>query len=243
MALDEEESSVDVHPSVTTSWIGPRTVGLPYTADFTAGGHPSFAIWDIIDGNNDGQTWVFDMESYYSKCVKLQGYSVKDGLYEYNDYLLTPTSICFPQLFGDCLCYRAVLRAIRSISTSARSRPVSSTPIKRNGRLPKQCNVGGYSAVDCTFDFTVTEAGKYQVVVAADELFTTSHYSHLQLKKFAIKAVVALPGSCYRCCRYSRCRLRSRGYSKLEEPYRDFACRRFACRGRYCKGCRVPQRC
>ena len=58
VALDEEESSVDVHPSVTTSWIGPRTVGLPYTADFTAGGHPSFAIWDIIDGNNDGQTWV-----------------------------------------------------------------------------------------------------------------------------------------------------------------------------------------
>lgn len=193
VALDEEESSVDVHPSVTTSWIGPRTVGLPYTADFTAGGHPSFAIWDIIDGNNDGQTWVFDMESYYSKCVKLQGYSVKDGLYEYNDYLLTPDFDLLPGNYSVTVSATGGTASNPFYFNLGAFKAGEFDTDKAQWTASKQCNVGGYSAVDCTFDFTVTEAGKYQVVVAADELFTTSHYSHLQLKKFAIKAVVALP--------------------------------------------------
>ena len=106
--------------------------------------------------------------------------------------MLTPDFDLLPQLFGDF-----------SLPGGTSSNPLyfnlgavqgfELDTDKAQWTASKQCNVGGYSAADCTFDFTVTEAANHQVVVAADELFTSSHYKNLQLKKFAIKAVVALP--------------------------------------------------
>ncbi|MDE6157875.1 MAG: T9SS type A sorting domain-containing protein, partial [Muribaculaceae bacterium] len=191
VALDDEASSVDIHPTATTSWVGPRTVALPYTADFTAGEHPSFAIWSIIDGNNDGKTWTIDLQ--YGKAAKLNGSTLSDGLYKYDDYLLTPDFELTPGTYAVTVLASGATSTNPFFFNLGAFKSGEFSTDKANWTAHKQFKVGGYSYVECTFEFTITEAGRYQVVIAADEAFLSQIYTHLSVRKFDIKAVVALP--------------------------------------------------
>lgn len=193
VALDADASTVDMHPSATTSWVGPRTVALPYTADFSAGDHPSFAIWNIVDSNNDGKTWVIDVTSY-SKCAKLSGSTLSEGLYEYSDYLLTPDFELTPGMYAVSVFAYGGNSSNPFFFNLGAFKAGEFTTDKAQWTAYKLCKVSGYSYTECTFEFEVTEAGKYQVVIAADELFSSSMYNHLNVKSFTIKAIVALPG-------------------------------------------------
>lgn len=71
-----------------SAWIGARSVALPYTVNFAEPEeNPTSYIWDFVDANADGTTWIFNGWS----GLKLN--PVKDdttGQATYGDYLVSP---------------------------------------------------------------------------------------------------------------------------------------------------------
>lgn len=78
--------------SVTSSWIGPKTVALPYFTTFKDN-DPSVAIWDIIDVNGDGKTWSI---SSASEIASLAQPDAVEGERRYNDWIISPEVVLAP---------------------------------------------------------------------------------------------------------------------------------------------------
>lgn len=76
--------------SITTGWIGSRTVALPYEINFGDDeGNESRLIWEFVDANNDGTTWTDDSWAGIS-LEFVRDTSTSPAQAVFNDYVLTP---------------------------------------------------------------------------------------------------------------------------------------------------------
>lgn len=84
--VDSARVSVPYHPSATTEWVGPKVVNYPYNIGF-GDVNASIVLWNVVDANNDGKTWVRDTDA---GNYNLQAVTAVDGVMDYNDYLVSP---------------------------------------------------------------------------------------------------------------------------------------------------------
>ncbi|MCM1066674.1 MAG: T9SS type A sorting domain-containing protein [Muribaculaceae bacterium] len=180
------------HPSVTSAWVGPKSVTLPYEVAFNQSSDETLNFWDAIDGNADGKTWTIQ-----SGTFKLNGGTKNaDGLFEYADYLLSPEMelsagstyrFTYTVKGGNLQKFYYTVGAVKAGAFSADHADwaaFSSDYVSSNG-----------SSVNKTYEFTVEESGKYRIVVAADELLGTDFtaYYMFTLINAGIKEILALP--------------------------------------------------
>lgn len=78
--------------SVTSTWIGPKTVALPYFTTFKDN-DPSVAIWDVVDANGDGKTWAISSASETAVCAQPDAV---EGERRYNDWIISPEVVLEP---------------------------------------------------------------------------------------------------------------------------------------------------
>ncbi|MCH5230602.1 MAG: choice-of-anchor J domain-containing protein [Muribaculaceae bacterium] len=72
---------------ISSPWVGPHIVALPYSTQFKPA-DTTVAVWDIVDANKDGKSWVYYSNSY--RCAPSEEAGEGDRLYKFEDYFLTP---------------------------------------------------------------------------------------------------------------------------------------------------------
>lgn len=78
--------------SVTSTWIGPKTVALPYFTTFKDN-DATVSIWDVVDVNKDGKTWNI---STASEIATLTQPDAVEGECHYNDWIISPEVVLEP---------------------------------------------------------------------------------------------------------------------------------------------------
>ncbi len=154
--------------SVTTSWVGPRVVELPYTTGFSTA-DATRQIWEVLDGNADGKSWNYENQTY----VCDEPASETDGVYAYDDYLLSPYFELAPGYYSVDFRTRGGysygnLNLAMNVGVIAAG---TALPGRVALEQPKQYIINSsstWTAMD-TYVFHVEEAGRYQVVFAANE--------------------------------------------------------------------------
>lgn len=198
--VGNDGASAPEHPAVTTSWIGARMVSLPYTIDFT-GSDPTAQIWEFIDGNKDGNTWAYNS---YSGWVLTPGGAIEgtgsgsSASYDYGDYILSPYLDLTPgyyivryELRGGNSGYNAAELTYNMGFIPAGSFDAESSELMQK----EQASTKTSSFTTHEYRFRITEAGRYQVVLAADEHNPYVSYSsyYLTTRSFTIAANPVVP--------------------------------------------------
>ncbi len=184
VSTDEDHATAPNPSAVTTAWVGSHVVSVPYTTQFTQD-DPTVAIWEMVDGNNDGITFSHYANTYshymeFSKSTNV-----------YKDYLLSPHMVLAPGF------YQATIEQNGSSSTSAT--PVfgvikaGTFDVDNIEMLSSvEINLNSYS-VTSDLIFEVKEEGAFQIVYGLDQTFT-SNYSSLKVNKLTVQVTEVLPG-------------------------------------------------
>lgn len=155
--------------SVTTQWVGPHVVALPYETNFNPS-DDSVAIWEVIDANNDGKTWHYYENSY--RCTQSDINGEVSGTRKYEDYFLSPYfdltpgyySVIFTPIGGTAAKPMThTVGVVKAATFSGNSADL--TQVKQF----ESTTTSSYSYKPVTYLFNITEAGRYQVVFAAIE--------------------------------------------------------------------------
>lgn len=171
------EAHLDNQPTVTSSWAGPREVALPYTVQFTSTSDATRFIWEGIDGDEDGSTWGFGYSNRMVCPQPATDLADQDmaGYYQYNDFLLSPIFDLKPGYYT--LSFQMYGRS--SQHGSYNYDMFMNVGLAKAGEfIPGRTELIGKEQVSNsmtyadtkTLSFKVEEAGKYQIVFAADEI-------------------------------------------------------------------------
>lgn len=153
--------------NVTSKWVGPHLVSLPYSTSFSTS-DTTVAIWDIYDANNDGKTWHYYSNSY--RCWQSDEAGEADGTRKYDDYFLTPYFDMTPGY------YKVTFKPVGGNASKPMTHNVgfvkagSFIPSRPDLQQPQQYTsntTSTYSAKVETYIFKIEEAGQYQIVFAA----------------------------------------------------------------------------
>lgn len=186
VATDADHSTAPTAPSVTSKWVGSHEVELPYETTFTQE-DTTVSIWDIVDGNNDGITFV-----HYTPYASTHNMSFSKSNLEFNDYVLSPS---FELKAGS---YYQVT-ATQTGSSSRPAQPILGV-VKANTFGDEDVEM--VKSVDIELDkytvvtdliFAVETDGLYQIVYGLNQTFT-SNYSSLSLDGLSVKETVLYPG-------------------------------------------------
>ncbi|MDE5785057.1 MAG: T9SS type A sorting domain-containing protein [Duncaniella sp.] len=185
VSTDEDNGTAPNPPAVTTAWVGSHEVKVPYTTTF-ANDDATVAIWEIVDGNNDGNTFSHNVTSYshdmgLSKSAK-----------EFKDYLLSPHMVLDPGY------YKVTVEHGASSSTTVT--PVlgvitAGTFDAENVELlsSAEFTLNSWSSETDDFIFEVKEKGSFQIVYGLEQTFSTN-YSGLKLISMDVQTTEVLPG-------------------------------------------------
>lgn len=178
-------------PSVKTTWVGPKTVEIPYVTKFASDDN-TINIWEAVDVNKDGITYKwssgsgFNMEGSYSSPYK-----------SFNDYAVSP-------IFS---LEEGFYKIVVSHSGGQSSEKISPKfGLVKNGTFDaanEECFViahvfedfYSYSSVDYTLIVKIEEAGDYQAVYGLE--FESTYYSgnKTALRGLSIESQPAYPAN------------------------------------------------
>ncbi|MDE6277281.1 MAG: T9SS type A sorting domain-containing protein [Muribaculaceae bacterium] len=194
-------AKMDNQPTALSSWAGPRELPLPYTVQMNSASEENVSryIWEAIDANDDGKTWGFGYSDRMECAQPAQEIEDMPGYYQYEDYLLSPVFTLAPgyyqltfQMYGRASYHNSGYEMFMNVGLvetgfiPGRSEIISKTQVSYNST----------SYTNKTVAFKVEEAGKYQLVFAADEInykvYSTS--TNLGLGKVEFKYLPVLPG-------------------------------------------------
>ena len=153
--------------SLTTKWVGPHLVPLPYSTVFSSYDN-TVNIWDYMDANEDGKTWHYYSGSY--RCAQGTEAGETEGTWKYDDYLLSPWFDMQPGF------YEMTYKPLGGSATSPMTHNVGVVKVGEfNGELNdlqqiKQfasTTTSSYYASEVSYTFKIEEAGLYQIVYAA----------------------------------------------------------------------------
>lgn len=163
--------AVDAHPSATTTWVGPKLVGVPYTINF-AYPDETLNIWEVIDANEDGKTWS------YSNQIVLDDVTAVDGKRQYDDIILSPYMDLTPGYYK----FRYQMKGGQSYSkfllTLGLINAGTFDPADRKYIQSKEQELGENYLTWFSWDVEIVEAGRYQFVlsIGADQPNVASYY-------------------------------------------------------------------
>lgn len=198
LASGTEATSEQEDVTVTSSWVGPRNVDLPYSVYFTSATDATKFIWEAVDHNEDGATWALN-SSNSNRMTCMQPAEATDGLYQYDDYLLSPIFTMEPgyyevkfQMYGRTNNYSSSYSMYMNVGMTPAGEFVPGRTDLMNKTLVKNSSTSYHTE---TLNFHIEEAGEYQLVFAADELnyqiYSTSTY--LALSSASVQRVPVLP--------------------------------------------------
>ena len=194
--VGNDGASAPVHPSATVTWVGPREVPLPYSIDF-ASNDITRSIWDFVDGNQDGNTWVYNS---YSGYTLTPGALTEEGLYAYEDYALSPFFTCEAGYYKSTFDVRGGNKPYYGDPVPVRFRVGVVKAGEFNGKLTEYVVVEEHSSTSSTFgvqefDFALEEGGRYQFVIAADIDNANMSYAsyYFAVRKFSLAANPVVP--------------------------------------------------
>lgn len=170
-------------PSVSTGWVGNKTVTLPYDTKFASNDGTRF-LWDVVDANNDNAT--FSWSSIY-------GYSTTSAKV-FEDYVVSPDFQATPGFY----------KAVFSVYGGSYGRSTNAVVgIVKKGEFDAS-DVSCYKATsninvtrvyspaeDYSFIFEVTDTDSYQIVFGIVDSFTYS--SSINLKGVSIDSYSITP--------------------------------------------------
>lgn len=202
--VGNDGESAPSHPTVKTPWIGARVVDLPYTIDFTVE-NPTSQIWEFVDGNKDGKTWTYNS---YSGWVLTPGNAIEgtgsgsSATYDYGDYILSPYLDLTPGYYivkydirGGNNGYSAAKLYYNTGIIAAGTFDADNVELMQ----PKKEEIESTSFSTREYAFRITEAGRYQVVLAANEpnayVSYSSYYLTVRGFTFAANPVVPEPAT------------------------------------------------
>ena len=184
VSIDSDHGTAPNPPTVSTAWVGSHEVAVPYTTEFTQD-DPTVAIWEIVDGNEDGITFSH-YATTYSHYMEFSAYSKV-----YKDYLLSPHMMLSPGF------YQVTISQNGSSSTPAspvlgviKAGTFEVDNIEMISSL--EINLNSYSLTSDLI-FEVKEEGLYQVVYGLDQTFA-SNYTSMKFNKLTVQAADVFPG-------------------------------------------------
>ncbi|GEM_PF-3865433 len=204
LATADDDTDTESNPETLSSWAGSRELAMPYSVRMNSatGENASRYIWEPVDANNDGKGWGFGYSERMVCAQPAEAVSDKADWYKYEDYLLSPIFTLEPgyyqldfQMWG--------CTSTRYVNQESNKDMAMSVGLCGAGQfLPERPELIGKTRVvnnstsykSQTVLFHVEEAGKYQIVFAADEenykLYSTSTEIGLGLVEFARKEVL-----------------------------------------------------
>ncbi len=204
LATADDATDTESNPETLSSWAGSRELAMPYSVRMNSatGENASRYIWEPVDANNDGKGWGFGYSERMVCAQPAEAVADKADWYKYEDYLLSPIFTLEPgyyqldfQMWG--------CTSTRYVNQESNKDMAMSVGLCGAGQfLPERPELIGKTRVvnnstsykSQTVLFHVEEAGKYQIVFAADEenykLYSTSTEIGLGLVEFARKEVL-----------------------------------------------------
>lgn len=179
LATADDATNTESNPATLSSWAGSRELAMPYSVRMNSatGENASRYIWEPVDANNDGKTWGFGYSDRMVCAQPAEAVADKADWYKYEDYLLSPIFTLEPgyyqldfQMWGRT--------STHYVNQESNNDMAMSVGLCGAGQfLPERPELIGKTRVvnnstsykNQTVLFHVEEAGKYQIVFAADE--------------------------------------------------------------------------
>lgn len=188
-------ATAPAYPTVTSAWVGPKVVDLPYSCNFGDKNDATVGIWEVMDGNDDGKTWTLGASSY-----KLQLSDDKDEedtpvLYNYNDVLLSPQFDMQPGHYRFSHKPLGGTSSAKFYYTVALVKVGEYTPANKKYVASRDISVNSTDHAVQEFVMNVADAGRYQMAIIVNTPQTiSSDYYQLQISDPSMVFVPVLPG-------------------------------------------------
>lgn len=204
LATADDATDTESNPETLSSWAGSRELAMPYSVRMNSatGENASRYIWKPVDANNDGKGWGFGYSERMVCAQPAEAVADKADWYKYEDYLLSPIFTLEPgyyqldfQMWGCTSTHYVNQDSNKDMAMSVGLCGVGQFHPERPELIGKTRVVNNSTSYKSqTVLFHVEEAGKYQIVFAADEenykQYSTSTEIGLGLVEFARKEVL-----------------------------------------------------
>lgn len=204
LATADDATNTESNPATLSSWAGSRELAMPYSVRMNSatGENASRYIWEPVDANNDGKGWGFGYSDRMVCAQPAEAVADKADWYKYEDYLLSPIFTLEPgyyqldfQMWGRSSTHYVNQESNYDMAMSVGLCGAGQFLPERPELIGKTRVVNNSTSYkNQTVLFHVEEAGKYQIVFAADEenykQYSTSTEIGLGLVEFARKEVL-----------------------------------------------------
>ncbi len=204
LATADDATNTESNPATLSSWAGSRELAMPYSVRMNSatGENASRYIWEPVDANNDGKGWGFGYSDRMVCAQPAEAVADKADWYKYEDYLLSPIFTLEPgyyqldfQMWGRTSTHYVNQESNYDMAMNVGLCGAGQFLPERPELIGKTRVVNNSTSYkNQTVLFHVEEAGKYQIVFAADEenykQFSTSTEIGLGLVEFKGKDVL-----------------------------------------------------
>lgn len=204
LATADDATNTESNPATLSSWAGSRELAMPYSVRMNSatGENASRYIWEAIDANKDGKGWGFGYSDRMVCAQPAEAVADKADWYKYEDYLLSPIFTLEPgyyqldfQMWGRTSTHYVNQESNYDMAMSVGLCGAGQFLPERPELIGKTRVVSNSTSYKTqTVLFHVEEAGKYQIVFAADEenykQYSTSTEIGLGLVEFKGKDVL-----------------------------------------------------
>lgn len=204
LATADDATNTESNPATLSSWAGSRELAMPYSVRMNSatGENASRYIWEPVDANNDGKGWGFGYSDRMVCAQPAETVADKADWYKYEDYLLSPIFTLEPgyyqldfQMWGRTSTHYVNQESNYDMAMSVGLCGAGQFLPERPELIGKTRVVNNSTSYkNQTVLFHVEEAGKYQIVFAADEenykQYSTSTEIGLGLVEFKGKDVL-----------------------------------------------------
>lgn len=204
LATADDATNTESNPATLSSWAGSRELAMPYSVrmNSSTGENASRYIWEAIDANKDGKGWGFGYSDRMVCAQPAEAVADKADWYKYEDYLLSPIFTLEPgyyqldfQMWGRTSTHYVNQESNYDMAMSVGLCGAGQFLPERPELIGKTRVVNNSTSYkNQTVLFHVEEAGKYQIVFAADEenykQYSTSTEIGLGLVEFKGKDVL-----------------------------------------------------
>lgn len=197
-ATSDETAKLDNQPTVTSGWVGGKRVAIPYSVSLTESStDPTRLIWEAVDHNDDGKTFFLASDGHFHCAAPEE--ANENGKYQYDDYILSP-------IFTLEKGYYQLSFTQYGYYSYSDSIPMKVGLVEAESFLPERSTIIGETVIknstsygsSKTINFSVEEAGDYQIVFA--ETFeigkiTSDHYYPGFGNTLSFKKIECTPGA------------------------------------------------
>lgn len=179
--------------TITSPWIGPDNVDIPYSVDFTNADDTSIPLWQIVDADADTRTWELTSAGFKLNQAAAEYDDWDNTMYVDNDdFLVSPRLTLTPGEYtlkcrakGDDQYFQIGLIADDKDVT------VLSQYLKT-----KKCSGTINSGKDFDLTVEVTEPGDYRYVIFVKNEYneSVSAYYYLTLLSASVEKKMVIPG-------------------------------------------------